>query len=96
MKDAISYNDAKLFFQATRERIRLEVGTIYNYPTPSALSSFELVSLLKENQQDRQIIDELEYILIASDSHEFANNDEEIDSLEDILVKTNKVLKKIK
>jgi hypothetical protein len=51
---------------------------------------------LKENQQDRQIIDELEYILIASDSHEFANNDEEIDSLEDILVKTNKVLKKIK
>ena len=96
MKDAISYKDSNLFFKAARERIRLEIGTSFKHPNPSTLSSLELVDLVKKNFADTSLIRELEDILKLSDSHEFARTGDELTSLENILKKTNILLKKIK
>lgn len=95
MKESINFKDTSLFFRASRERLRLEIGTFYNHPNPSSLSSNELSQLLKNGTNEEGTISEIEKILSASDDHEFAGTLKDAQSLEDLYKHINKLLKKI-
>ena len=96
MKEAIDYKDPTLFYRATRERIRLEIGTFYKYANPSSLSNNEIFTLLKSGSNDESLISQIQDILHISDSHEFAENEEESQSLDIQFKKINESLKKIR
>jgi hypothetical protein len=96
MKEAISYKDSGLFFRATRERLRLEIGTFYKYQNPSSLSSNELISLLAKGGNEHQLIADIREILDTSDNYEFAASGEDSKSLDGIYKKMHKLLKKFK
>jgi hypothetical protein len=96
MKEAISYKDSGLFFRATRERLRLEIGTFYKYQKPSSLSSNELTSLLVKGGNEHQLISDIKEILDTSDNYEFAASGDDSKSLDGIYKKMNKLLKKFK
>ena len=96
MKEAIEYKDSTLFYRATRERIRLEIGSFYKYGNPSSLSNNEISSLLKNGNNEESLISQIQEILHISDSHEFAENEEFSQSLDDQLKKINGLLKKIR
>ena len=96
MREAISYKDSGLFFRATRERLRLEIGTFYKYPNPSSLSSNELISLLVKGGNEQQLVADIRDILDTSDNYEFAASEEDPKSLDEISKKMNKLLKKFK
>ena len=95
MKESITFNDASLFFRATRERLRLEIGTFYKHPNPSSLSSNELTTLLRSSSNEKDTISEIEKILEISDDHEFAGTLKDPQSLEDLYKHINNLLKKI-
>ncbi len=95
MKESINFKDTSLFFRASRERLRLEIGTFYNHPNPSSLSSNELSQLLKNGTNEEGTISEIQKILSASDDHEFAGTLKDAQSLEDLYKHINKLLKKI-
>ena len=95
MKESITFNDASLFFRATRERLRLEIGTFYKHPNPSSLSSNELTTLLQISSNEEDTISEIEKILEISDDHEFAGTLKDPQSLEDLYKHINNLLKKI-
>lgn len=95
MKESITFNDASLFFRATRERLRLEIGTFYKHPNPSSLSSNELTTLLRSSSNEGDTISEIEKILEISDDHEFAGTLKDPQSLEDLYKHINNLLKKI-
>ncbi len=95
MKESITFNDASLFFRATRERLRLEIGTFYKHPNPSSLSSNELTNLLQSSSNEEDTISEIEKILEISDDHEFAGTLKDPQSLEDLYKHINNLLKKI-
>ena len=95
MKESITFNDASLFFRATRERLRLEIGTFYKHPNPSSLSSNELTTLLQSSSNEGDTISEIEKILEISDDHEFAGTLKDPQSLEDLYKHINNLLKKI-
>jgi len=95
MKESITFNDASLFFRATRERLRLEIGTFYKHPNPSSLSSNELTTLLRSSSNEEDTISEIEKILEISDDHEFAGTLKDPQSLEDLYKHINNLLKKI-
>ena len=95
MKESITFNDASLFFRATRERLRLEIGTFYKHPNPSSLSSNELTTLLQISSNEGDTISEIEKILEISDDHEFAGTLKDPQSLEDLYKHINNLLKKI-
>ncbi|MDB0030012.1 BatD family protein [Opitutales bacterium] len=95
MKESITFNDASLFFRATRERLRLEIGTFYKHPNPSSLSSNELTTLLQSSSNEEDTISEIEKILEISDDHEFAGTLKDPQSLEDLYKHINNLLKKI-
>ena len=96
MKECIQYKDTTLFFRAARERLRLEIGTFYKHPNPSSLSSHELTSLLKEGSNDESVISGIQKILLASDNQEFAETENDTQSLETLHKEMNDLLKKIK
>ena len=95
MKESITFNDASLFFRASRERLRLEIGTFYKHPNPSSLSSNELTTLLQSSSNEGDTISEIEKILEISDDHEFAGTLKDPQSLEDLYKHINILLKKI-
>jgi hypothetical protein len=95
MKESISFNDASLFFRATRERLRLEIGTFYKHPNPASLSSKELSTLLQSSSNEGDTITEIQKILEISDDHEFAGTLKDPQSLEDLYKNINILLKKI-
>ena len=95
MKESISFNDASLFFRASRERLRLEIGTFYKHPNPSSLSSNELTTLLQSSSNEGDTISEIQNILEISDDHEFAGTLKDPQSLEDLYKLINILLKKI-
>jgi len=95
MKESITFNDASLFFRATRERLRLEIGTFYKHPNPSSLSSNELTTLLQSSLNEEDTISKIEKILEISDDHEFAGTLKDPQSLEDLYKHINNLLKKI-
>ena len=95
MKESITFNDASLFFRATRERLRLEIGTFYKHPNPSSLSSNELTTLLQSSSNEEDTISKIEKILEISDDHEFAGTLKDPQSLEDLYKHINNLLKKI-
>ena len=95
MKESITFNDASLFFRATRERLRLEIGTFYKHPNPSSLSSNELTTLLQSSSNEEDTISEIEKVLEISDDHEFAGTLKDPQSLEDLYKHINNLLKKI-
>ena len=95
MKESISFNDASLFFRATRERLRLEIGTFYKHPNPASLSSNELSTLLQSSSNEGDTITEIQKILEISDDHEFAGTLKDPQSLEDLYKNINILLKKI-
>ena len=96
MKECIQYKDATLFFRATRERLRLEIGTFYKHANPSSLSSHELNSLLQQGSNDEGVISGIQKILLASDNQEFAETEKDTQSLETLYREMNDLLKKIK
>ena len=96
MKECIQYKDATLFFRATRERLRLEIGTFYKHANPSSLSSHELTSLLQQGSNDEGVISGIQKILLASDNQEFAETEKDTQSLETLYREMNDLLKKIK
>ena len=96
MKECIQYQDATLFFRATRERLRLEIGTFYKHANPSSLSSHELTSLLQQGSNDERVISKSQKILLASDNQEFADTEKDTQSLETLYREMNELLKKIK
>ena len=96
MKEAIEYKDSTLFYRATRERLRLEIGTFYKHPNPSSLSSNELTTLLKKGSNEDSLISQIQDILHISDSHEFAQTEEGSQSLDALFKKINALLKKIR
>jgi hypothetical protein len=96
MKECIQYQDATLFFRATRERLRLEIGTFYKHANPSSLSSHELTSLLQQGSNDERVISKIQKILLASDNQEFADTEKDTQSLETLYREMNELLKKIK
>ena len=95
MKESISFNDASLFFRASRERLRLEIGTFYKHPNPASLSSNELSNLLQSSSNEGDTISEIQKILEISDDHEFAGTLKDPQSLEDLYKNINILLKKI-
>ena len=95
MKESITFKDPSLFFRATRERLRLEIGTFYKHPNPSALSSNELTQLLHNGSNEENAISEIQKILTTSDDHEFAGTLKDTQSLDDLYKHINKLLKKI-
>ena len=96
MKEAIEYKDSTLFYRATRERLRLEIGTFYKHPNPSSLSSNELTTLLKRGLNEDSVISQIQEILNISDSYEFAETENERQSLDSLFRKINNLLKKIR
>ena len=96
MKEAIEYKDSTLFYRATRERLRLEIGTFYKHPNPSSLSSNELTTLLKKGSNEDSLISQIQDILHISDSHEFAEAEEGSQSLDALFKKINALLKRIR
>ena len=96
MKEAIEYKDSTLFYRATRERLRLEIGTFYKHPNPSSLSSNELTTLLKKGSNEDSLISQIQDILHISDSHEFAETEEGSQSLDALFKKINALLKRIR
>ena len=96
MKEAIEYKDSTLFYRATRERLRLEIGTFYKHPNPSSLSSNELTTLLKRGLNEDSVISQIQEILHISDSYEFAESENERQSLDSLFRKINNLLKKIR
>ena len=96
MKEAIEYKDSTLFYRATRERLRLEIGTFYKHPNPSSLSSNELTTLLKRGLNEDSVISQIQEILHISDSYEFAETENERQSLDSLFRKINNLLKKIR
>jgi hypothetical protein len=95
MKESITFNDASIFFRATRERLRLEIGTFYKHPNPSSLSNNELTTLLQSSSNEGDTISEIQKILEISDDHEFAGTLKDPQSLEDLYKNINILLKKI-
>ncbi len=96
MKEAVEYKDSTLFYRATRERLRLEIGTFYKHTNPSSLSSNELTTLLKRGLNEDSVISQIQEILHISDSHEFAETENERQSLDSLFRKINNLLKKIR
>ena len=96
MKEAIEYKDSTLFYRATRERLRLEIGTFYKHTNPSSLSSNELTTLLKRGLNEDSVISQIQEILHISDSYEFAETENERQSLDSLFRKINNLLKKIR
>jgi hypothetical protein len=96
MKEAIEYKDSTLFYRATRERLRLEIGTFYKHPNPSSLSSNELTTLLEKGSNEDILITQIQDILHISDSHEFAEAEEGSQSLDALFKKINALLKRIR
>ncbi len=96
MKDAVSYNDPVLFYRSSRERLRLEIGTLYQHPNPASLSSNELIHLLENERNNNELILEVKNILQWIDSYEFAATENDSLSLGELLSKINQLIKKIK
>ena len=96
MKDSISFKDPSLFFRATRERLRLEIGTFYKHPNPSSLSNNELSQLLENGLNEDTTIIEIQKILQESDGYEFAETYKDTQSLSELYTKINGLLKIIK
>jgi hypothetical protein len=96
MNEAIEYKDSTLFYRATRERLRLEIGTFYKHTNPSSLSSNELTTLLKRGLNEDSVISQIQEILHISDSYEFAETENERQSLDSLFRKINNLLKKIR
>ena len=96
MKESISFNDPALFFRATRERLRLEIGTFYKHPNPFSLSTNELSELLENGSNEDSTVIEIQKILQESDGYEFAETNKDTQSLSELHTKINGLLKKIK
>jgi ATP-dependent Zn protease len=96
MKESISFNDPALFFRATRERLRLEIGTFYKHPNPFSLSTNELSELLENGSNEDSTVIEIQKILKESDGYEFAETYKDTQSLSELHTKINGLLKKIK
>ena len=96
LKDAISYKDSARFFRASRDRLRLEIGTLYKHQNPSSLSNNELISLLVKGGNDQELVTDIQGILDTSDNYEFAASEQDSESLDAIFMKMNKLLKKVK
>jgi hypothetical protein len=96
MKESIAFKDPSLFFRATRERLRLEIGTFYKHPNPSSLSTNELSELLENGTNEDSTVIEIQKILQESDGYEFAETYKDTQSLSELHTKINGLLKKIK
>ena len=96
MKDAIAYDDPELFFKASRERIRLEIGTLYKRTNPASLSSQEIISLLGNGSNNENLIEEIDDVLQRIDDYEFADREKNFPTLENLDKKINTLLKKLK
>ncbi len=96
MKESISFKDPSLFFRATRERLRLEIGTFYKHPNPSSLSTNELSELLEKGANEDSTISEIQKVLQESDGFEFAETYKDTRSLSELYAQINGLLKKIK
>lgn len=73
MHDCASRQDGKMFFRHFRSLVQLKVGTLRNHPNPSSLSSVEVLSLIKQKENDRSVVNRIDDLLLKSDDQEFAN-----------------------
>ena len=95
-RDALKHKDISGFHQALRRRIRQRVGIVCDHPNASALSSTEIIKLLKNYGYSEDILSEILELLNICDDMEYAALSSEGDDIESTFQKSQAVLKNIK
>lgn len=72
MKDSASLKNNVNFFRIFRNLLQLKISSLRNHPNPSALSSEEILSLIKEEKNDLEVISQIEEFLRKCDDLDFA------------------------
>ena len=96
LKEAARDNDAPRFFQAARQAIQLQVGSIVGHANPETLTSDEILGVLKGKELSEADCQEVQEALAIADSLEFSGKCDQEISLPEWLNRMGKLLKKIR
>ena len=96
IRQALKHKDSSGFHRALRRKIRLRVEIACEQPNTSALSSTEIIKLLKEKNFPEDVISEILNLLNICDDLEYAQQPNTSSTLELTSKKASKILKKIK
>ena len=96
IRQALKHKDSSGFHRALRRKIRLRVEIACEQPNTSALSSTEIIKLLKEKNFSEGVISEILNLLNICDDLEYAQQPNTPSTLELTSKKASKILKKIK
>ncbi len=96
LKQAARDNDAPGFFQAARQVIQLQVGSIVGHANPETLTSDEILGVLEGKELSTADCQEAQEALAIADTLEFSGKCDEELSLREWLSRMDKLLKKIR
>lgn len=96
LKEAVKHSDRSGFYKTLHRRIRLRASVVYPNTNPSALSSQELIKLLRKRGLDQKLLHEISTLLNKCENHEYSGNLEIQGSLEKELIKAKSVIQKLK
>ena len=96
IREALKHKDTSGFHQALRRKIRLRVGISCDQTNTSALSSSEIINLLKQKQFSENVVADILDLLQVCDDLEYAQNPNNVTTLELVFKKASATLKNIK
>jgi hypothetical protein len=96
IREALKHNDTSGFHQALKRKIRLRVGIVCDQTNTSALSSLEIIKLLKQKQFSENVVADILDLLQVCDDLEYAQKPNNISTLELVFKKASATLKNIK
>uniref|UniRef100_UPI00389A7EB8 BatD family protein n=1 Tax=Candidatus Chordibacter forsetii TaxID=3381758 RepID=UPI00389A7EB8 len=96
IREALKHKDTSGFHQALRRKIRLRVGIACDQTNTSALSSSEIIKLLKRKQFSENVVADILDLLQVCDDLEYAQNPNNVTTLELVFKKASATLKNIK
>ncbi len=96
IREALKHKDTSGFHQALRRKIRLRVGIACDQTNTSALSSSEIINLLRQKQFPENIVTDILNLLKVCDDLEYAQNPNNVTTLELIFTNASTTLKNIK
>ena len=96
IRDAVKHGDWTGFYKHLSRRIRLRISMACPDSNPSALSSVELISLLKKHGFSNTVTEGVSQLLQTCENSEFSGSSESSTSLESELTHAQSILGKLK
>lgn len=96
IREALKHKDTSGFHQALRRKIRLRVGIACDQTNTSALSSLEIINLLRQKQFPENVVTDILNLLKVCDDLEYAQNPNNVTTLELVFKNAAATLKNIK